>query len=73
MIEYLHCPPIIFALPVRTHLGWLNWPHEELVKARDAALAALHAYADELEKRVPKMVDFTPMGETNYNYYLKHA
>src|SRR6476646_3797613 len=35
--------------------------HEELVKARDAALTALHAYADELEKRVPKMVDFTPM------------
>src|SRR6266513_6544056 len=47
--------------------------HEELVKARDGALAALHAYADELEKRVPKMVDFTPMGEANYNYYLKHV
>src|SRR6266581_4941626 len=47
--------------------------HEELVKARDSALAALHAYADELEKRVPKMVDFTPMGEANYNYYLKHV
>jgi uncharacterized protein (DUF885 family) len=47
--------------------------HDELVKARDAALAALHAYADELEKRVPKMVDFTPMGEANYNYYLKHV
>jgi len=47
--------------------------HEELVKARDAALTALHAYADELEKRVPKMADFTPMGEANYNYYLKHV
>src|SRR3989440_10299552 len=47
--------------------------HEELVKVRDAALAALHSYADELEKRVPKMVDFTPMGEANYNYYLKHV
>jgi uncharacterized protein (DUF885 family) len=47
--------------------------HEELVKARDAALAALHAYADELEKRLPKMVDFTPMGEANYNYYLNHV
>ena len=47
--------------------------HEELVKARDAALAALHGFADELEKRVPKMVDFTPMGEANYNYYLKHV
>ncbi len=46
---------------------------EELLKARDAALAAMHGYADELEKRLPKMVDFTPMGEGNYNYYLKHV
>jgi uncharacterized protein (DUF885 family) len=47
--------------------------HEELVKSRDAALTALHGYADELEKRLPKMVDFSPMGEANYNYYLKHV
>ena len=47
--------------------------HEELVKVRDAALAAAHSYADELEKRIPKMVDFAPMGEANYNYYLKHV
>src|SRR5947207_5465264 len=47
--------------------------HEELIKARDAALAALHSYAGELEKRLPKMVDFAPMGEANYNYYLKHV
>jgi len=47
--------------------------HDELIKARDAALAALHGYADELEKRLPKMVDFAPMGEANYNYYLKHV
>ncbi|MEP6602980.1 MAG: DUF885 domain-containing protein [Spartobacteria bacterium] len=46
--------------------------HEELVKSRDAALAATHAYADEIEKRLPKMADFAPMGEANYNYYLKH-
>jgi uncharacterized protein (DUF885 family) len=46
--------------------------HDELIKARDVAMAALHAYADELEKRLPKMVDFAPMGEANYNYYLKH-
>ncbi len=44
---------------------------DELVKARDAALAAVHKYADEIEKRLPKMVDFAPMGEANYNYYLK--
>jgi uncharacterized protein (DUF885 family) len=47
--------------------------HEDLVKARDAALAAIHSYSDELEKRLPKMVDFAPMGEANYNYYLKHV
>ncbi len=47
--------------------------HDELVKARDAALIAVHSYADELEKRLPKMVDFAPMGEANYNYYLKHV
>src|SRR5215813_1889003 len=47
--------------------------HDELVKSRDAALAALHGYADELEKRLPKMADFTPMGEANYNSYLKHV
>lgn len=47
--------------------------HDELIKSRDAALTALHNYADELEKRLPKMVDFSPMGEANYNYYLKHV
>ena len=47
--------------------------HEELIKACDAALAAAHSYADELEKRMPKMVDFVPMGEANYNYYLKRV
>ncbi len=47
--------------------------HAALVKARDEALVALHGFADELEKRLPKMVDFAPMGEANYNYYLKHV
>jgi uncharacterized protein (DUF885 family) len=47
--------------------------HDDLIKAREAALAALHSYADELEKRLPQMVDFSPMGEANYNYYLKHV
>jgi uncharacterized protein (DUF885 family) len=47
--------------------------HQELVKSRDTALTALHGYADELEKRMPKMVDFSPMGEANYNYYLKRV
>src|SRR5438874_7693626 len=42
-------------------------------KARDAALNAIHAFADRLEKKLPQMVDFAPMGEANYNYYLKHV
>src|SRR5437660_6536423 len=46
---------------------------DELIKGRDVALTALHTYGDELEKRLPKMVDFAPMGEANYNYYLKHV
>jgi len=47
--------------------------HDELIKVRDAALVAAHSFADELEKRMAKMVDFAPMGEANYNYYLKHV
>ena len=46
---------------------------EALVKARDAALVAIHGFADRLEKRLPSMVDFAPMGAANYNYYLKHV
>ncbi len=44
----------------------------ELVKARDAALASIHGFADWLEKRSPGMVPFKPMGEENYNYLLKN-
>ncbi len=45
----------------------------DLVTAKDAAIASLHAYADWLEKRLPEMPAFSPMGETNYNYLLKHV
>jgi len=45
----------------------------ELVKARDAAIASLHGFADFLEKRLPGMVPFKPMGEENYNYLLKNV
>jgi uncharacterized protein (DUF885 family) len=47
--------------------------HDALIKARDEAVKALHGFADELEKRSGKMVDFAPMGEANYNYYLRHV
>ncbi|HEV7395593.1 MAG TPA: DUF885 domain-containing protein [Pyrinomonadaceae bacterium] len=45
----------------------------ELVKARDAALTSIHEYADWLERRLPGMVPFRPMGEENYNYLLKNV
>jgi uncharacterized protein (DUF885 family) len=44
----------------------------DLVKAREAALVSIHGYADYLEKRLPGMVPFKPMGELNYNYLLKN-
>jgi uncharacterized protein (DUF885 family) len=44
----------------------------EFTNARDTAIKALHAYADWLEKRLPSMPAFAPMGEANYNYLLKH-
>jgi uncharacterized protein (DUF885 family) len=44
----------------------------ELIKARDAALVSIHGFADWLEKRLPGMVAFKPMGTENYNYLLKN-
>ena len=44
----------------------------DLVKSRDAALVSIHGFADWLEKRLPGMVPFKPMGEANYNYLLKN-
>ncbi len=44
----------------------------ELVKNRDAALTSLQGFADWLERRLPGMVPFKPMGEENYNYILKN-
>ena len=44
----------------------------DLIKARDAAITSIHGFADFLEKRLPGMVPFKPMGEENYNYLLKN-
>jgi uncharacterized protein (DUF885 family) len=46
---------------------------KRLVKARDAALKALHEYADWLDAGLSKMPDWQPMGEASYNYLLKHV
>ena len=43
----------------------------DFVRARDAAVGALHAYADWLDQRLSKMAEFQPMGEAKYNYLLK--
>src|SRR5438094_27385 len=45
----------------------------DLVKARDAAIASIHGFADFLEKRLPGVPEFKPMGEENYNYLLKNV
>ncbi|MFN2578005.1 MAG: DUF885 family protein, partial [Pyrinomonadaceae bacterium] len=45
----------------------------DLIKARDTALASIHGFADFLEKRLPGMPPFKPMGEANYNYLLKNV
>lgn len=44
-----------------------------LVTARDAALRAIHDYADWLDRRQGTMPDWKPMGEARYNYLLHHV
>ena len=46
--------------------------YKALSDARDGALKAIHQFADHLEARLPQMVDFAPMGEESYNWYLHH-
>jgi uncharacterized protein (DUF885 family) len=41
--------------------------------ARDAAVKALHGYADWLQAGLAKMPDWQPMGEAQYNYLLKRV
>jgi uncharacterized protein (DUF885 family) len=44
---------------------------DSLVKAADAAISAAHGFADWLEKGLPRMAEFRPMGEDNYNELLR--
>ena len=44
--------------------------HDALIKARDSAIAAMHSYADWLEKRLPSMTEWKPIGLDNYEYML---
>src|SRR6266545_3141478 len=45
----------------------------ELANAREDAIKSIHDYANWLERRLPSMPAFAPMGEANYNYLLKHV
>src|SRR5205085_11562983 len=45
----------------------------EFEKSRDVAFAAIHNFGSALQKRLSQMVHFAPMGEANYDYYLKHV
>ncbi len=65
--------PLLTGSLMALDVGLAPTEHDELIKARDSAMAAAHSYADELEKRIPSMPDFAPMGEANYNYYLKQV
>jgi uncharacterized protein (DUF885 family) len=44
-----------------------------LVTARDAAVKAIHDFADWLDQRQNRMPDWKPMGEARYNYLLSHV
>ncbi len=43
-----------------------------LTKSKDSAIASLHSFADWLEKGLPSMQAFKPMGERSYNYMLRN-
>jgi uncharacterized protein (DUF885 family) len=45
----------------------------DLEDARDRALAALRDFAGGLEKRLPEMTEFSPMGPAKYEWMLKHV
>jgi uncharacterized protein (DUF885 family) len=43
-----------------------------LIAARDKAIRALHSYADWLSTNLEKMPEWQPMGESSYEYLLRH-
>ena len=46
---------------------------QELVTAKDAAIASLHGFADWLDAKKAFMQAWRPMGEGEYNFYLSHV
>lgn len=45
---------------------------KEFDAARDEAIRSTHAFADWLEKRLPKMAEWKAMGTEHYNFMLHH-
>lgn len=72
-IESAHSIDPLFTKSLMTLADGLN-PREtqDLEHARDAALDAIHAFAGNLQSRLPTMPAYRPMGVANYEYYLRH-
>jgi len=72
-IDSAHSIDSLFNDSLMTIAGDLSASEKnDLVKSREAALLAIHGFADWLDRRLPGMVAFKPMGEENYNYLLKN-
>jgi uncharacterized protein (DUF885 family) len=63
----------LFSTSLMTIAGDLSADERtSLDAAREEAIDSLHGFADWLEKGLPQMTAWKPMGEANYNYMLRH-
>lgn len=63
----------LFASSLMTIAGDLTAAERtSLDAASEEAIAAMHGFADWLEKKLPEMTAWKPMGEANYNYMLRN-
>jgi uncharacterized protein (DUF885 family) len=63
----------LFSTSLMTIAGDLSADERtSLDAAREEAIDSIHGFADWLEKRLPQLTAWKPMGEANYNYMLRH-
>jgi uncharacterized protein (DUF885 family) len=63
----------LFSTSLMTIAGDLSTDERtSLDAAREEAIDSIHGFADWLEKRLPQLTAWKPMGEANYNYMLRH-
>jgi uncharacterized protein (DUF885 family) len=63
----------LFSTSLMTIAGDLSVDERtSLDAAREEAIDSIHGFADWLEKRLPQLTAWKPMGEANYNYMLRH-